>query len=283
MEGRLWTIVLSLLPSRATKLGRFSFDSRTILMIGLWAIVHDRPFCWACDPRNWSDDSRPDRLPHPSTLSRRWRSAELQVQAEAAHAEALRQLGSSGSRYTALDGKALTVARHSKDPDAGCGRGAGGLAKGYKLHAMVDNRGVFVAFLVTTLPLGEARVARELLSRAPEELTHVVADVNYDSQPLRRCARAMGRQLYTPIRNNRVGRRQQPERLQMLQLAQRRVGQRLLESRGTVERSFGQLGNFGCGFKGLPNWCRRIWRVRSWLSGKILLYHALMLANQPAA
>jgi hypothetical protein len=53
MEGRLWTIGLSLLPPKASKLGRFTFDAQTILMVGLWAILHDRPFGWACDQSNW--------------------------------------------------------------------------------------------------------------------------------------------------------------------------------------------------------------------------------------
>ena len=281
MEGRLWTIVLSLLPTKTTKLGRFCFDDRTILMVGLWAILHDRPFCWACDPGNWDRDSRPRQLPHPSTLSRRWRSQRLQDQADAVHAKAREQLGVSG-RYTAIDGKPIPIARHSKDPDVKCGRGAGGMAKGYKLHAAIDARGTFVAFMLTSLPVGEPRAAKKLIEQLPEQLTHVLADVNYDSQPLRRFAHRHGRRLCTPLRGNRVGKRQQPERVRMLALLQREVGQRLLEGRDAIERCFGQLGNFGCGFKGLPNWCRRIWRMRSWVSGKILLYHALLIANQEA-
>ena len=282
MEGRLWTIVLSLLPRKATKLGRFTFDARTILMVGLWAILHDRPFCWACERRNWDKRWWPDKLPHKSTLSRRWRSQDLQKQAEAVHGEAVRRLGVS-SRYAALDGKPLPVARHSKDPEARSGRGAGGMATGYKLHAAMEARGAILAFEVTSLPVGETRVAKKLLRRLPDQVTHVVADVNYDSQPLRRDARKIKRRLYTGIRNNRVGKRQQPERLRMLRLLQRDVGQRLMHWRDTIERGFGQMGNFSCGLKGLPNWCRRIWRVRSWVGGKVLLYHAFLLAKRRAA
>jgi hypothetical protein len=282
MEGRLWTIVLSLLPPKASKLGRFTFDARTILMVGLWAILHDRPFGWACDQSNWDKCWCPKKLPHPSTLSRRWRSGALQEQAEAMHAEAIRRLGLS-SRYAAMDGKPLPVARHSKDPEARSGRGAGGMATGYKLHAAIDPQGVIVAFEVTSLPVGEPRVAKKLLRRRPEQITHVVADVNYDSQPLRRYAQKMKRRVYTDIRNGRVGNRQQPERVRMLRLLQRDVGQRLMHWRDSIERRFGQMGNFGCGLKGLHNWCRRIWRVRSWVGSKVLLYHAFLLAKRQAA
>ncbi len=50
-----------------------------------------------------------------------------------------------------LDGKPLPVSRVSKDPDARHGRGAGGLAKGYKLHTLWSTR-----------PLPEAREVRPL-------------------------------------------------------------------------------------------------------------------------
>jgi hypothetical protein len=282
MEGRLWTIVRTLLPNESTTPGRFTYSARTMLMVGLWAILHDRPFCWACERANWPPQWRPAWLPHPSTLSRRWRSRELQAQARAVHAAALRRLETS-SRYAVLDGKPLPVARHSKDRDARCGRGVGGMAKGYQLHAAINDQGAIVAFEVTTLPVGEPRVAQRLLRQLPPPLTHVVADVNYDSQPLRRAAKRQHRRVYTPIRHGRVGHRQQPERLRMLRLLQHPVGQRLLESRSAIERCFGQLGNFACGFKGLPNWCRRMWRVRSWISGKVLLYHAFLLAKRRAA
>src|SRR5262249_61197646 len=122
------------------------------------------------------------RWPHPTPCPRRWRSNDMHKQAATMHAKAIEELGVSG-RSTAMDGKPLPVARHSKDPDAQSGRGVGGMAKGYKLHASIDARGVFVAFMVTSLPVGEARVAKKLLPQLPEQLTHVLADVNYDSQP----------------------------------------------------------------------------------------------------
>lgn len=80
-----------------------------------------------------------------------------------------------------------------------------------------------------------------------------------------------------------MGRRQQPERLWVLRLLQSRVGQRVLKWRDDIERRFGHMSNIGFGLKGLPNWVRRLHRVRLWLWGKILLYHAWLLAKRQAA
>ena len=46
---------------------RCRYDDRTILMVVLWAILHDRPMNWACCPENWSASERPARLPSEST------------------------------------------------------------------------------------------------------------------------------------------------------------------------------------------------------------------------
>jgi IS5 family transposase len=281
MEGRLWTIVVSLLPAAQPARGRRRYDERTVLMVGLWAVLHDRPACWACRPEHWPRWWRPAALPHPSTLSRRWRSGPVQAAAATVHRRALAQFGPPG-RYAALDGRSLPVARHSTDPHARCGRGAGGMARGYKLHAVVSAGGAFLAFAVHPLNVSEPRAARPLVRRLPAEVGRVVADANYDSMPLRRAARSAGRRLYTPLRNGRVGRRQQPERLRMARLAQRRVGRRLLRSRDQIDRCFGRMSNLGCGFKGLPNWCRGLPRVRGWIWGKVLIYHAFLLDQRQA-
>ncbi len=78
MAGRVWNIVLSLLAPAPQHLGRLTFDLRTILIVGFRVILHDRPLCWACDARHCPAQARPPRLPHPNTLSRRWRGEDLQ-------------------------------------------------------------------------------------------------------------------------------------------------------------------------------------------------------------
>jgi hypothetical protein len=281
MERRLWDIVLTLLPESQPESGRRTYDDRTILMVGLWAVLHDRPFCWACDPANWTAPPPPAGLPHPSTLSRRWRQPGLAARAEAAHRAAVGRLGVA-TRYAAVDGRPLPVGGASKDPDAKPGRAAGGFAKGYKLHAVVA-AGVFVTYAVRPLNAAEAVQARQLLRRAPRRLTRVVADGAYDSVPLHRVARRTGRRLYTPLRGGRVGRRRQPERVRLARLSRRAVWRRLMASRNQVERAFAHLSAPGFGLKGLPWWARRRRRVQRWVWGKVMLYHAWLLHRRGLA
>lgn len=186
MEGHVWAIVLSLLPDSQAKRGD-TYSDRVILMIALWAVLHDRPRCWACDAQNWPAALRPERLPHPGTLSRRLRRPELQEVTDAVHAQAVQRLGVTG-RLGAMDGRPLTVGGASKDPDARPGRAVGGMGRGYKLHGVADGAGVLHRFQVESLPVDEKRVARHLLTQLPEAITRVVADGNYDSVGLHRVA-----------------------------------------------------------------------------------------------
>ena len=62
-----------------------------------------------------------------------------------------------------LDGKPLTVSGVSKDPEAYWGRGAGGKAKGYKLHAVWSGRPLPQAWAVTPMNTGEKAMTRRLL------------------------------------------------------------------------------------------------------------------------
>lgn len=282
MEDSVWRTVLKRVPVVAPPSGRFVYSDRDIALVGLWAILHDRPFCWACDAGNWSPSHRPARLPHPSTVSRRWRQVEKRGLLRRTHQASLATLGPAG-RYGAMDGRPLRVGGSSKDTDARAGRAVGGMGRGDKLHALIDARRVFVCYEVRPLCVAEQTVGRRLLRQAPAHLDRVVADTLYDSTPLHRVATACHRKLYTPLRENRVGRRQQPHRLRLLRLGQRSVGKRLLHWRDEIERAFGQSSTIGFGFKGLPSWARRSWRVTRWVWGKIVLYHAWLIHKQHAA
>lgn len=100
---------------------------------------------------------------------------------------------------------------------------------------------------------------------------------NDDGVPRHRVAAAHGRRLYTPIRNGRVGRRQQPERVRLLRVNGTAAGRRRLRSRDAVERAFARISNLGCGYKGLPAWVRRRERVEAWRWGKVLVDHAHLI------
>lgn len=277
MEDRLWMIVLSLLPSEQGDLGRDTYSVRVILMVGLWAILHDRPFCWACCPEHWSEDRRPKQLPHASTLSRRWQRDDLAEAAYQVYLATMERLPCKGN-VVAIDGKPLIVSDVSKDPDAKNGRGTRGMARGYKLHAVTDAEGVVRVFEVTSLNVNERKPARLLLGKLPPSVRRAVADGNYDGTPLHRLLEGSGVKLYTPLINNYAGPRTHPRRRVLARLLQHPIGQKLLHWRDQIERCFGFMGNIGFGLKGLPNWVRRQHRVARWIWGKIILYHALKIS-----
>ena len=282
MEGQVWCMLEELLSYVDGKPARCRYSDRDILRVILWATLKDRPMVWACQPRNWWSVCRPASLPDPSTVSRRWNRQQLQETAYALHERSVHQFGTVG-RYAAIDGRPLSIGGCSKDPDARSGRAAGGMGKGYKMHAVVDGRNVILAYAVRPMNEAEPTVARALLPKTPREVVRVVGDGAYDSIRLHRVAETTGRKLYTPLRENRVGRRQQPRRLQLLRLLQRSVGQRLLKSRDQIERTFGQSSTISFGFKGLPAWARRSHRVFRWVWGKNLIHHAWLLAKTSVA
>jgi hypothetical protein len=282
MEGQVWSRVEELLQLVEGRPKRCRYSDKEVLRVILWAVLHDRPMNWACEALHWPTTICPMSLPTPSTISRRWKRQSLQGQAEALHQQSLRRLGAIG-RYAAIDGRSLVVGGCSKDPDARYGRAAGGMGKGYKMHAMVDQRHIILSYAIHPLNEAEPTVAQGLLSNAPSAVTRIVADGAYDSMRLHSVAHATGQKLYTPIRQNRVGRRQQPRRLQLLRLLQRSIGARLLKSRDEIERTFGQMSTLSFGFKGLPAWSRRTHRVYRWMWGKNLLYHAWLLNKNHSA
>lgn len=281
MEDRVWLMVswmIELVPATSK---RCLYDTQTILKVGLFAVLRDRPFCWACEPQNWPEHLRPPQLPNQSTLSRRWRSKEITAALKDLHALCRRLLGSRG-RYAKLDARPLVIGGAGKDPDARAGRAVGGMGRGYKLYAMVDAAGVVASFRIRPMNEAEPLVAQELMQEAPGHLTRIVGDTIYDSVALHRTAKKFRRRLYSPLRENRVGKRQQPERLRVLRVIRTKVGRKLLHWRDQIERDFGRMSNLGFGLKGLPPWVRRIHRVTAWVSGKILLYHAYLICHARA-
>lgn len=282
MEGQVWDTIEDLLRAVDQKPKRFRYSDGEVLRVILWAAFHDRPIRWACEPLHWPAKSDAWRLPGASTISRRWRHPGLQATADALHEESVHRLGVP-DRYAAMDGRSLLVGGCSKDPDARSGRAAGGMGKGYKLHAMVDKRHAILAYAIRPLNESEPVVAWSLLCKAPTEVTRVIADGCYDSMRLHGVAQATGRKLYTPLRQNRVGKRQQRRRLQLLRLSQHPVGIQLLRSRDEIERTFGQASTISFGYKGLPAWARRMGRVTRWMWAKNLVHQAWIIERGRAA
>jgi hypothetical protein len=283
MERELWPRLYQLLQEVGTGFSQkyAQHPPWAIVAVLLWAALHDRPLTWACDPRNWTTTSlRPAQLPSPATVSRRLRDLAVGLLLRALH-DRLRQAGRQ-SLVGYLDGKPLPVGSRSKDPDA---RPKGPLGPGYKLHAVWTTQPVPAAWAVTAAGVGEAPAAERLVGRAGGA-GYLLADGNYDSNPLFDEAAAAGYQLVVPSWRPHAGqghRYQSPHRLRSIALAGTDFGRQLYAWRGQIERSFGNAVSFGGGLAPLPAWVRRHHRVHSWVAAKLLINGVRIVRKQGLA
>jgi DDE family transposase len=256
-----------------------------LVAVSLWAALHDRPAAWACDGRNWGTTSlRPRKLPSPSTMSRRAYSVGVGLLWRALQ-ERLRALGPPPALVAMLDGKPLPVGGYTKDPDAAYGRGAGLMAKGYKLHTVWSNGPLPDEWEVTSLKVGETTAAGEMLARPRERggVGYLLADGNYDSSDLFDRAAEAGYQLVVPMGANAGGGHgyRSPWRLRCIERMRGRArsdfGPSLYAMRTGIERRFGNATSFAGGLGPLPAWARRLRRVRIWVWAKLLINAARIL------
>lgn len=260
---------------------RLKHRTALIVRVHLWSVIHDRPTCWACERGNWDWRARPKDLPDQSTLSRRMRGRlgkQFQAFLDTLSAELSGPAGSALLSLKRLDGKPLPVAAHSRDPDARWGRGAGQQNNGYKLHAICSQRPMPEQWALTPLNVDERVVARRLIQRL-QGSGYLLCDGLYDASDLHERAAAVNHHLLGPRRQPGTGlghRRHSPHRLRAIQMLESPAqlndfGRQLYQQRGQIERDFGNLVSFGGGLQGLPAWVRRIWRVRAWVHGKLLI------------
>lgn len=275
MERELWPVLYHHLQQTAKEVQQKYVQLQPWVIVAtlLWAALHDRSVHWACNPEHWDTTRlRPARLPSEATMSRRvdqvstglfWRALEQRLR---------------GSGHPALlaflDGKPLPVGGNSKDPDARWGRGAGGLAKGYKLHTVWSSGVLPEAWEVTPLNVGEKTVAYRLIGQLHYG-GYLLADGEYDASYLYDRAFAQGYQLLAPFRkakNPGSGKHyQSPQRLHSIELMQQEYGRSLYKARTSIERSFGNATAFGGGLGPLPAWVRGLERVRTWVWAKLLI------------
>jgi hypothetical protein len=271
MERKLWPALYRLLRDEGAAFSQKSVQYPPWLIAAVlsWATLHDRPRCWACDPKNWSTTTlRPATLPSPSAISRRARSLAVGMLMRAVH-DRLRAC-SEPALASCLDGKPLQVGSRSADRDA---RPKGPFGPGYKLHAIWTTRPVPDSWEVTAAGVGEAPVAERLVSRANAG-GYLLADGNYDSGPLFDASARSGYQLVVNHwrRNPGAGhRRQSPHRLRSIALQQTAFGRALYAVRGQIERWFGNAVSFAGGLAPLPAWVRGADRVYCWVSVKLII------------
>ena len=289
MDAKIWKVVRSAIRSVTRSADkacrRPQYSDSLILSMYIWAVWHDRPMKWACTRESNTHFYRPRVLPSPSQFSRRVRTPRFQRLLQALH----ERLAASEYPQTVayLDGKPLPVSIASRDPDAKIGWCTKGFARGYRLHACVTKDLRIGSFCVTGLNEGEARVAREQLSIAAS-VELVLADANYDSGRTYAKLERDGQQLLTPLKRIAQSKRawdRMPIARQIAANLQRGLGaayRALLEPRKTIERVFSALTTFGGGLAPLPAWVRRTHRVQSWVTAKIIIYHARLNVRNAA-
>ena len=123
MERELWPRLYHLVMEvgQTLRLTDVTYQPHIIVLVFLWAALHDRPVSWACDERNWATTTlRPATLPDPSTLSRRLRRVDTAMLMRAL-VQRVRQ-ERDPQLVAVIDAKPLPVGGASHDPEVRCGR-----------------------------------------------------------------------------------------------------------------------------------------------------------------
>jgi len=258
--------------------GRFTYTDATVIEVYLWAVINDRPTCWACDAAHWRGVALPPGLPSPSQMSRRLRTRSVRLLLARLERWVLRRRRRA-TLACVLDGHAMEIAPHSADPHAGYGRARGGLGKGYKLHLLIDLAGTIWAWRVAPMHVDEREMARRMMRELPAT-AYLLADTNYNSNRLFRRVRACGAQLLAPRRkrnpNQGLGNHpHDPGRIRSIELlegAETTFGRALLQMRRYIEGFLGTLTGHANGLNGLRPWVRTHGRVRRWVQAKLILH-----------
>lgn len=294
MERDLWRWVgwaLRRLPRRCPRRG--VYDNRAILAVALWAALHDRSIWWACLRTSWPVQAWRRRLPDQSTMSRRLRDPLLLEDLERLVAILQRRSQRIGT-ILIVDGKPLAVSEFTADPEAVTGWGAGRHAKGYKLHALIDDARRLLAWEVRPMKDSEQAVACELVARASARGVlplgmELLGDATYDSRHLYAAADAAGIRLIAPRRLPGAGiskysptHPHRPMAIAELE-GDPAAAARFKARRATIERYFGALATVGGGLHALPAWARRLHRVRLWVGAKLTIHVARSICSNALA
>ena len=293
MEAKLWRVMYHAVTAvaHARRRRRERFDDRAVALTWLWAVLHERPACWACDPRNWPASEADRPRPSPATLSRRLRTVGVLQLLERVGARLSDLLAPAPPLVKAGDSKPLYVGASSKDADARRGRvAAGQFARGYRLHALTHGRAVR-HWTLAPMNAHDASVAPALLAGLEGGGGYVVLDNAYDANALHALAAARGHQLVAPARAANRGvrdtRHNGPPRLRSLDLmhcplrrcaAPGDFGRALYACRAWAESCSGELTMMGLHY--LPAWVRGPRRVALWVSGKILFHLCRCVARK---
>ena len=283
MERKFWKLLYAIAVKLNKPWGGWKYSTSDILAVYFWCVVNDRPMTWGVDKGNWPKGLYPRRLPPQSTLSRRMRSSGTQQLMTEIENTCLAILGVAGFFIRMIDGKPLAVSGVTKDKDAGYGRGAGGMQKGYKFHAVWAGGPLPLAWGLAPMNHSEKTMARHLIPSLPGG-GYLLADSEYDANDLYDLAHDAGHQLLAQKRQKHRGvghRPQSPYRLRSIELLKQKFGKTTYRFRRQIERDFGNLVSFGGGLTCLPAWVRRFPRVRNWVQTKLLVNAARWFHKHP--
>ena len=279
---------------------RFTHRDSTILLVALWAALHNKPISWATDPQHWPGDLRPrptmtgqGGLPSQSCMSRRLRGMDQDGKSDGntrifqllEHWQTTLRQRLPDADVKLIDGRGLVIGGCSKDPDAGFGYTATTKAKGYKLHWIVDScSGAVDGWLIAPMNYPEQNAARYLITHLPPHTRYVLADNNYDGNDLyeqagfyqhaqwmampRRDAKGLGRHWHSHWR------------LQVQPWLRTPQGRCTIgKTRIGIEQVNGRLGCADVGLNHLPYHVRRLHRVTVWVALKLLILTDLQLTT----
>jgi hypothetical protein len=278
MEHQLWTAILAVLADldKPRKPPRLRFSDEEIVSSYYWAVIHDRPLSWACNPKHWPIQRQGRPLPSPATMSRRLRTPSV-----IALLGALERRVVTPQRpglFWLIDGKPMAIGGCSKDRQAGYGRAANCKAKGYKIHAIVGSDASIACWRVAPMNKDERVMAARLLREAAIQ-GYVAGDTNYDSNKLHKVCG--GREQLQLVTRRRYGpdhgtghRKQSPGRVRSMHLTENpypEFANKMLSDRDIIERDFAHMTNWGGGLICLPPWVRTHRRVHRWVQAKMVL------------
>lgn len=252
---------------------RCTHDDATIVLILLFAALHDRAISWACVPGNWPWQLRPRNMPSQSCVSRRWRSEGVMQLLASLFQNYREHLPRSSYKY--IDATPLPVGGTSRDPQRGWGYCGGMKQPGYQLISVMNTQNVVESWCVAPLGIAERTAAHELLPflSAGDVL---VGDKGYDQEKLYEHAASRGITLITPA-VHRGGHAPTfancPQRGEADAYLQTTGGRWLKWQRVAHERLHAKWKRPPYGLDHLPQHVRRLHRVRLWVGLKLLIYH----------
>jgi len=273
-----------LIHSDNARIGQhYTYSIALIVLIYFFGVLSDRSTRWAYDRKHWPLWLRRLKFPSYSQVMKRLKTPAAQQLIEQLNTDLRQRLPRSPEKI--CDGKPLVVGGYSKDPDASWGKVPDGWARGYRLHLIVDSLGAIEQFQVTAMHTGEPTIMRQLVQCMDMTNTILRGDSNYNSNPLYQQVALQGGRLIAPRKKPGVGighGPQHPDRLRAIKELE--TDPQLLKAhkrrRNRVEQELAHLTNLPFGLAPLPNFVRRLRRVRMWVMAKITLYHLYLNLSQ---